>query len=280
MINDQSTAFEDRDVGNIGVSIGTSLAIENSLGVLPENPMNEPPILKFNSLYINLSTMFRNLSASLTARDQKALIPEDAAGVLYAEMSMIEGFVNDVVGSKVNVVFYTNDVGDLSKRYPHAKVKKPTTQKQEIYQAIHDDTLRYLVGMFDSEVNYQAFNFKMQGKGDVLLLTHVPFDLLSNYNFDRLVLLESHTGRLKPKSEWGSKLGAKDATLPFNEFMLQVFGDGSTFLSPLPIKHRKALLEVASKDKWSPITTVPRMKVSITKIEDRDIRNDLLNIIS
>ena len=128
MMENQSTAFEEREVGNMGVSIGTSMAIENALGVLPENPMSEPPLLKFNSLYINLSTMFRNLSASLTAREQKALIPEDAAGTLYAEMSMIEGFVNDVVGAKVNVMFYTNDVGDLSKRYPLAKVKRPTTQ--------------------------------------------------------------------------------------------------------------------------------------------------------
>lgn len=276
----QNTAFEDREVGAIGVSIGTSMAIENALGVLPDNPLDKPPMLEFNSLYINLSTLFRNFFGSLTAKDQRSVLPDEIAGVLLSEMGMIEGFVNDVVGAKVNVIFYNNHLGDLQKRYPYAKVKHPTTDKQKIYQSIHDQSLENLVGMFDSDINYQSFNFKMQGKGDVLVLTHVPFDLLSQYNFDRLVLLESHTGKLKSKGDWGSKLGAKDATLPFNEFMLQVFGDGSTFLSPLPIKHRKALLEVASKDQWSPITTTARIKISITKIDDRVIRNDLLNIIS
>lgn len=271
----------EREIGEVGISIGTSLAIEGAFGQHPDREVDPAPIHKFNALWVNVSTLFRNVFGSLTADEQARVLPEDLLNVMANEISILQAKVHEFTGGRVRVVFYVNDLrGILEKKYPHASIKKPSTPKQRTFENIHDTTLEHLGNYLDDNTDYRIFKHDIQGEGDVLLLTHQPIDLLSQYRFDSLTLLESHTGKVKPKSQWGSKLGAKDESLPFNAFTLQVFGDGSTNFMALPIKYRRPIINLAKQERWTPVTTADRIKMSLGTITDLEVRERLKKVIS
>lgn len=271
-------ALLNRELGQTQISIGTSLALEGAFGIYPEREESPAPILNYNRLWVNVSTMFRNLINSLTAEEQSRVTSKVMTPILASEMSILEGEVQNVVGRKLTVTFYYNDMHRLKKLMSSANVKVPSTPKQKILQALHDQTVKALSTYLD-EVDFRYFDGKIKGDGRALMLTHNPIDLLSFNRFDTLVLLESHTGKLKPRSEWGSKLGVKDVVLPFNEFTLNVFGDGSTYLSPWPMKFRRTVMELAKKNRWTPITTLSKIRMDLATIKDSQIKEPLLDAL-
>lgn len=267
--------ISEREVGQIEVSIGTSLALESAFNIHPDIKHKSPPIKNYDLLYINLSTLFRNLHASLTSENQNMVSVNDYVDVLLSEANVIDGQVQDKTNSSVKVVFYFNDIyPTLERKYRYASIKKPTTDRQLIYQQTHDEVLQRTIPLLDG-LEVKFFNHDLKDNGRCLIMTHYSVDLLSKYGFDKLDLLESHTGRIKPPSEWGSKLGIKDDTIPFNHFTLQLFGDGSTLFSAQPIKFRRAVIDIAKRDRWSAITTMAKIKQSLNKIDDRSIRDHL-----
>lgn len=269
------TIILDREVGQIDVSIGTSLALESAFNIHPEIKHNTPPIKNYDLLYVNLSTLFRNIYASLTSDNQNMVSVNDYVDVMLSEMNVIDGKVQDQTNSSVRVVFYFNDIyPTLKRRYRYAAVKIPTTDRQVIYQTTHDEVIKKTIPLID-DLNIKFFTHDIKDNGRCLILTHYSTDLLSRYGFDKLDLLESHTGKIKLPAQWGSKLSVRDDTMPFNHFTLQVFGDGSTLFSAQPIKYRRVVSEIAKKDKWSAITTMAKIKQSLNKIDDRHIRDHL-----
>lgn len=271
-------AIAEREVGQIDVSIGTSLALEGAFGIYPEAEVDRPPLLNYNELWINLSTLFRNLFHSLGTEEKDSVLATDLAMVIAEETTLIQAAVENAVGKKVKAIFYFNDMSQLHKFLPKANIKHPTTPKQRIYTALHDQTLREVQQYLSmDDVDFRPFSVKIHGSGRALMLTHSPIDLLSQYSFASLNLLESHTGKIKPKSQWGSKLGlSEDMALPLNGFTIQVFGDGNTYLSPMSIKYKRAVLNVAKRDRWSPITTMSKIKMGLETISDVSLREELL----
>jgi hypothetical protein len=108
------------------------------------------------------------------------------------------------------------------------------------------------------------FNTTISPKGNVkaLFLTHVPYDLTNYSNFEKLDLIESHTGVLKSRYEWYTKfykLGDADLRIiPFYKKMLLVFGD-RVVIQPSDIKLRRLILEVAQNRRWTQLTTVDKV---------------------
>lgn len=281
MTNPQSVSVNliiDREKGQTDVSIGTSLALESAFNIHPEIRHANIPIKNYDLIYINLSTVFRNIYASLTSEHQNMVSVNDYVDALLSEVNLIDGQVQDITNGSVKTVYYFNDIyKSLIKRYKYAIIKKPTTDRQLIYQSTHDEVLSLTLPLLDG-LDVRLFDHDLNGQGRCLLLTHYTTDLLSKYNFDILDLLESHTGKIKPSRQWGSKLGIKDDTMPFNRFTLQLFGDGSTLFSAQPMRFRKPVIELANKDRWSAVTTMSRIKQSLTKINDKDIRDQLLKL--
>lgn len=269
----------NREMGQVQLSIATSLALEGAFGIFPDREEKPPPILKYTRLWVNVSTMFRNLFTSLTSDEQARVTAKEIAPILASEMSILEGEVMNVTGRKLKVTFFYNDLSNLAKTMPHANVKIPTTDKQRIYSAIHNDAIRSMADMLD-EVDYRIFAGKISGDGNALMITHSPVDLLSFNRFDELTLLESHTGKLKKRAVWGSKLGIKDETMPFNEFTMTVFGDQSTHLSPLPIKYRRVITELAKKNRWTPLTTLPKIRMDLATVKDVQLKEHLFKILA
>lgn len=268
----------EREMGQYPISIGTSLALEGANGVYPDREESPPPLLKYNRLWINVDTLFRNLFGSFTAENQDRVVAKDLAIALASEFSPIDGVVQETAGQKVKVTFYQNQYSRLPAWFPNANLKKPTTPKQRVFAALRADALRQLPTYLD-EVDLRYLDGPINGDGRALILTHSVLDLLSAARFDDLTLLESHTGKIKPRSQWGTKLGVKDETIPFNAFTLQAFGDGSTLFSPLSIKYRRAILEVAKNDRWVTVTTPAKIRMGLNTIVDPDIRQYLLDLM-
>lgn len=111
-------------------------------------------------------------------------------------------------------------------------------------------------------------------------MTHVPVDLLTGTRFSKLTLLESHTAKLKNKLDWNSKLtNGKDLpNMPFNAMTLQVFGDGGLFFSPMPMAVKKEVMSIAEKYKWTPATSLDKVKYGLQGMNDHLTRQILLTM--
>ncbi|MFO5855027.1 hypothetical protein, partial [Klebsiella pneumoniae] len=75
----------------------------------------------------------------------------------------------------------------------------------ELYQKLKDTDL----------ITMEISNKPPKVEGTVLLLTHFPHELLWKPHFNRLLLLESHTGKIKTYNMWYNKLNGLKEVIPF-----------------------------------------------------------------
>src|SRR5690606_20358874 len=134
--------------------------------------------------------------------------------------------------------------------------KNATTENQKFVQALEGNTFKEFQQLQpDADLRVFDMDFE-QDQRKVLIITHFPVDLLNRYKFSRLVLLETHTGAMKPHTLWYTKLynGKELNMIPFDRMTVQVFGDGNLF-TPALIKLRRHILDLAKRYKWTSVTT-------------------------
>ena len=56
--------MSSRTIGQFPLSIATSLAMEAAFGIYPDRPETKEPILKYDTLWVNVRTIFRNIMPS------------------------------------------------------------------------------------------------------------------------------------------------------------------------------------------------------------------------
>lgn len=267
-----------RELGVLEISIGTSLAIEGLLGKHPDRPViaSKAPIRNVKLVWVNVSTLIRNIYHSLTTEDKERIDATTLSEILLYEMNTIDGLIKQESNDIASTVFYRNKVEGIKKYMPNARLKEAKTPKQKMYEGLLTDIFDDIENIIDG-LTYREFDVVIKGSSASIMLTHSPLDLLSYYNFSSLSLLESHTGKVKPKNQWGSKLGSKSTeTTPFNGFTMQVFGDGGDKIDMAPLKYRKAVLSLIESDNWTSVTTLPRIKMSVQKLKDDDTREELM----
>lgn len=264
-----------REVGDLPLSIPTSLAME-ALFVEDKNGDSSKP----KSLFVNVRTLFRNLWSSLEAAAREPLDATAFADVVKQEMDFIQGYVAEKSMGKFVLVFYICSYDDLAQRLPRAILKTANTDKQRLYLKREMETTNIVKNDYGETHKIENFRTQITMREHAVLLTHSPIDLLFN-DFYSAVLLESHTGKLKLPYEWNSKLtNGKDLShLPFNKFTIQVFGDNNTYISQMPMKIKKVVLEMAEKDNWSAVTTVDKIRFSLKKLRDHYARDYLLQVL-
>lgn len=275
--------FSDRAVGQYPLSIATSLAIESANGIHPEIVVETAPILEYPQLWVNVRTLFRNFHGALDNQDANSISPQAAAATLQQEMEQIESVVKDV-SATTKVVFYMSNYTDMDKKHPHAVLRPDNTDKQKDYTRLQNATLKILVeaeGGKDGRLKGFDYKIKVENHPKAMIMTHYAFDLTAAKQFSELVLLESHTGKIKPRAQWYTKyLNGKDlAQIPFNEGFLQVFGDSETF-RPMDIRFRRAILEIAEKYKWSATTTHEKLFYGIGQLANPYYKEVLRKIIN
>lgn len=255
----------DHEVGQFPLSIGTSLAIEGLLGIHPGKP-NQPAGHKgIAVLWVNLRTLVRNYYQSMKATDTQRIKYPEAALVLLSEVQAIPEILRQHRRS-IAVVFYHQPNEDIKRQFPNAAYKQPKTDKQTHYQVYEDYTLRFLLEECkNAHVEIHSIRKQPPNSRHIgALLSHYPKDLFWKNCFERLFLLESHTGRLKTYIDWYTKLqGVKaDKPLPLNEFTIQVFGDGNLF-DGQDKKLKDELRQLAAVRRWNGATAMNKVSADI-----------------
>lgn len=266
-----------RTVSAFNLSVGTSLALESIFSA--ENPSIDPNriipqkinISDYQELWVNLSTLFRNILGSLSKEDSNRVLYGELAHCIDYEVELIDFITKTQSNNGVKVIYYANNYQDLQSTYPLARVRTDNTTNQKIYRALHNQAIQSFLSNVAKSANIRSFKNKIKNtnRPKALMLTHMPYDLLSKDQFSTLHLLESHTGLLKTPATWYHKYydGKNLPPMPFNEGLLQVFGDKESF-SVLDIKLKKELIELIKERKWTPATSVSNMKNDIERLKN------------
>jgi hypothetical protein len=263
----------NREISAFPLSIGTSMAFESVFtGRLPSyDPNRTIPnqviLSNYNTCFINISTLYRNILGAVSKDVKLEANENDFATVIEQEMDIIESLFKVEGGGTTIPIFYTMSydraVSKASSKIVDLRQDRTDLQKHE--KAILVKTVDKLKNMPNIE-KYKDY-IKAPASTRALIVTHVPYDLLSHEKFGRLDLLESHTGKLKPRYEWSSKyypLGERDMShLPFLEKLLLIFGD-KVLIQPALTKIRQQVYEVSIKRGWTSMTTKAKVTMDLS----------------
>lgn len=282
-------AISARAIGAYPVSIATSLCLESiAVGPLPAyDPDRVVPamidISQYDVVYVNAATLFRNILGALPSGGDKSVVAGDIYMALAFEIELINKLIVEISFGKTKVVFYTSQYAGLDKKHPHAKFRVDTTEKQMVYTAILQNTISYYIKQQAKENTIEIVDVLVKPASKVkgLIITHYAYDLLAAKHFNSLDLLETHTGVLKTKSMWYTKLtGGKDLMrIPFGSMALQVFGDSQTFYGQ-PAKVKEQVIELADKYKWTNTTTKDRLSMCFDFMSDKFTATILKKMLS
>lgn len=273
----RSSSGHSITVGQFDLSIATSLAIEGLLGIHPENSVKPPPVESIDELWVNVTTLIRNAYNAL-GDGKNSITSDELSFIVHAEMIYLSEILKDKYPFLVTRFYITNE-SMVKKRFLKINYRVPTTHKQKTYRSVYERTLRAVIrmsldmGIFDINGGIQSTTKR------VLLLTHHITDLLLTDVVPNLQLLESHTGVVKGKTNWSTKLNGKlTENIPFSLFTVNVFGDNGGMLNPLPLKYRQLILDMATKNRWTTVTTEAKVKMNINTISDKEMRDTLLSL--
>lgn len=250
-------AISQRAVGQLPISIATSLAIESFVGIHPEKPTNKPEISGKSLLKINVRTLFRNLMGALETASKADVEVYTLAEALSNEMRAIEATIAEYSDGRCVCEFYYPTYADILSAFTRGIVKVPTTPGQRYYATLESGAIKALLTEVSGGSSVITLKREFQENNcDAVIITHYPIDLLQKYKFRSLALLESHTGVIKHPYMWNTKLynGKEFEILPFDRMTLQMFGDGVTF-TPMPIKIRQRMYGIAVKNAFTPAST-------------------------
>lgn len=253
--------IEDRTTCASGISIGTGLALETLFDVeifdkARKRPKRIDPTDYPTHIY-NIYTLYRNVLSSIKYKDKEILVSNKLVKEqLLNDMYLLIDLYND---TGIELIFYLPDYTLLHKKY--IKGKDPTAYTPYVTHSFIAENIKRLVfpGVVCRGTTHSTLP-RMPKK--VLLLSHFTIDLLDAKNIPNLHLLESHTGKIKTKLEWGSKyhpIGKRDLSmLPMNSRLLYMFGDKS-LVKPMPILDRRGLYELIMTQNWTPNTSNDRV---------------------
>ena len=282
---DQRAILAQRVIGAYPLSIATSLMVESLAGVHPDLPIPpHPPIQDYQAIWVNLRTLFRNLYNAVERTEQEGLHPTFLAEAIFAEMEVLVDAIHSLQ-SAVKVFFYVNNYPELVRRYPHAQFRTDNTPLQKHYAAMMVSTLELVMAQAKKVMRAPPFFFKgdLQSQQPMrsLLVTHYAWDLTSAKALGDADLIESHTGRIKPPSQWYTKyFNGKDyPMIPFRRCFLPIFGDDTLFRA-FPKPAREAIVSVAVKYDWSNVTSVDRIRLGLDQLDDKFLKAVITSMLN
>ena len=274
-------------------AIGESLPVSIGTSLIVDGPKADPS--RWNQVVlINLLTLSRNIIQAIPAASQFDLRSDDVTEVVLTEMDILRQSLN-AYSPGVQVEFYLPDYKLIYIDFPMAKPRLFNTKNKQFVQQMMLDVRAKLKELIEEE-NKKRDERKqeplpiriMRGwkldkdKRKTTVLTSFPTDLLSQYQFPALTLLESHTGAVKSRREWNTKLNwhkKEDiVNMPFMKFTLQVFGDDVFFIQQ-NLKVKQWVVDMSKRDRWTPITTESTIRGSIGKVKHVADREALLKFL-
>ncbi len=270
-----STLIEKRVTSGFPVSIGTALALESMFEPVqkPYDEAREIPqqidLSKYDVVMVNVNTLLRNLMSAIPSEELMSYTADEYYAVLMDEMQYLDGLFGLL---DTEVKMYINDYSSAFRGVDQKNIRISKTPKQLFMDEVSDKLERYIRQMDDvlalnGELRYPPP--AISGNMSVIAITHVPWDLLGFRNFKKLELLETYTGKLKARAEWGSKyyeVPDEDLSfLPLTSKLLPVFGDHVMF-RPANISYRRNLLAVFRAGGVTPISTDGTISILMAKV--------------
>lgn len=266
--------LEQKTISSFPVSIGTSLSLESVFEgrLAPYDPERKIPqkinVNNYNEAWFNIATLFRNQVGALSNEAIYSLTPEAFALDLLQELEIIDSLFKTEGLDICKPYYYYCSYKKMIDSYSNKKIRfrESTTDKQLLYDDKYRKTIQFIIKHYPEKLISLDSSIKPIHKGNSIILTHVPYDLVSYKYFNQLDLLESHTGKLKSRYEFSTKyhpLGDEKLDyMPFLEKLLMVFGD-KILIYPSDIKIRRSLIEIAKEREWTPYTTEAKVNYFI-----------------
>lgn len=262
----------ERVKGKYPLSVATSIAMESITG--HQDPTNGKPtrntLVLYEELWINVKTLFRNICGALPPGSGKPPV-DDLVVAVINEINAIRDIVQRNSNSKV--IFYISNYDRIESIYKNVELRRDNTPKQKDYTQTMSRVLQTVIRKTPKDNDYfLLFNHELKPKTrkNTVILTHIPYDLLSSDNFGALTLLESHTGNIKTKPLWYTKYYQGDSLppIPFCKYLIAVFGDREMF-RPLKIDAKEDVIQLAKKHGWTAITTDAKMKNDLRELKNK-----------
>lgn len=258
-----SSAVFVREMGELPISIGTSFSIQGLYNTHPDRkPEKILPASKGDVLYINVRTMLRNIFNATDSDKVTNVKAKDYVTCIKDEIQDINSFMENQE-HKLQLYFYLPTYASITKEFGNtAELRMPSTdlqkQKLEIEKQVFSILEQEQKALPEERryINVIDMEIKSKDRQRAFILTHLPIDLLYCKGFANVLLIESHTGKVKAENEWYTKFSA-DASerIPFNKATLTFFGDSGGMFKPQHHKARKAIMDIADKYKWTYHTT-------------------------
>lgn len=260
-----------RAMGDAPISIGTCFSLQALYNAHPDREKEKKlPVLRADALYINVRTLLRNIMNATETDKIIHVKPADYHTALKDEIREIGVYLNSQA-NPIKVYFYLPTYKSLHHEFGQtADLRVPSTDLQKAKLDIEKQTL----GLVEADMNrlqpeqryVNIVDMKIESKTRerAFILTHLVVDLLYTEGFSEVLLLESHTGRIKDESEWYTKLHAEASErIPFNKATLVFFGDSGGMFKAQHHKARSAVERVAEKFKWTYRTTKTKMLMNL-----------------
>jgi len=264
MLSQTGKSLNDRLLSSFPLSLPTGLAFESLFSPRIERYddkreiPNKIQISQYSEIWINLWTLFRNLASSVDKTVFATANSKQLAEILKFEIELIGDLFRNEGQNHCQPYFYIQNYHML-KLQAKVKLREARTEGQKHYETLLFRTMTELVKDKELTLHDKIHPVK---RTRALVITHIPFDLLSYKHFDRLDLLESNTGKLKMRNQWNSKyypVGEHDLShLPFNHKLLFIFGD-RVLIQPSDYKLRKLMIDISKRRDWIVTTTIDKI---------------------
>jgi hypothetical protein len=263
-----------RALGALGMSVGTSLALE----------LGGDAIRSADTLLFNLRTLIRNAQAAYekddAGSDDVNTLTKDVEEDLVKLGQYLEGLRK---GKPIAMVVYYPSYKGLKSRYKYAELTdflNNGTEKQKKFARLTKDVASALMSkhakiLTATDIGMPDF------KGNGVVMTHHVVDLAEAPGYGRLFLLESYTGVLKPFTGWYTKLtGGEDLHyMPFNRLTIQIFGDRSTNFKSSSKAIKDLVKKTAIDGKWTSATSLSRVRNTIMNLDNQVDKAGLLMML-
>lgn len=278
--------LRERTMSSFLVSVGLGLLLERffeptSTRIDDDRKVEHINIDNYKVHYFNIHTMLRNILSAISTSELKKYViknkdsPEALLTVLLDELETIKVLYED---KKSIPILFIPDYSEVYNKVDNSRKPELYSETNRFTKDLHDKTIKLfkkhswnIIDVYDIKTTLPPT------EGNVLITTHIAYDLLNVKNIKRLTLAESHTGVLKDKSKFNTKyhsLGSKfDKTMfPFQKELLHILGD-NTLIKPYKISYRQMLAEEALNHKITPFTSEDRIKALIKKVNNNNNNN-------
>lgn len=263
-----------RTLGTLGMSTGTSLALE--LGDAASQ------IRMSDVVMFNLLTLIRNAHDAYETKEEKlALTADQLMEDVVGDLKILARWMEQARKTKpIQMVVYYPTYFSLPIRFSKAKLWEPTKPNQIRYVKLVKDTAKKLYSKYDKLIQKTDIGMPTY-KGKGIVLTHHVVDLVMVDAVSRLMLMESYTGKVKPFTQWYTKLtgGENLYFMPFNKLTIQVFGDRSTDFRSSSTGIKELVKKLATDYGWTSATTLGRMRSNISSLPQGVDRAGLLMML-